>query len=134
MGLPDTDVFKIININIDSKEAEVAKNKECHTNMKAVQGFHIEQEKDRRWKCYINTDSISKFGNNSKKLKVKTNPNKQTKCFFAGPSSESNKRKGDESTQQIHKEFEDVFNGIGCLEGTFSLQPKSNSKPYQELP
>ena len=27
--------------------------------------------------------------------------------------------------------LDNVFNGIGCLEGTFSLQPKPDSKPYQ---
>ena len=28
-------------------------------------------------------------------------------------------------------EFDNVFNGIGCFEGTFSLQLKPNSRPYQ---
>ena len=46
LGLMDTDVLKLININIDSIDYEVAKNKECHTNMKAVWGFDTEQEKD----------------------------------------------------------------------------------------
>ena len=27
--------------------------------------------------------------------------------------------------------FDNVFNGIGCFEGTFSLQLKPDSKPYQ---
>ena len=45
LGLPDTDLLKIININIHSIVAEVAKNEECHTNMKAVQGSNTEQEK-----------------------------------------------------------------------------------------
>ena len=66
--------------------------------MKVVQGFDTEQEKDGRWKWCINTDSISKFGNNSKKSMVKTNPDKPTNYFTAGPSCESDKRKGAEST------------------------------------
>ena len=33
--------------------------------------------------------------------------------------------------QRIHKVFANVFNGIGCFEGTFSLQLKPDSKPYQ---
>ena len=57
-------------------------------------------------------------------LTVKNNPGKPTHYFLAGPSCESDKRKSAEVTQQIHKEFEDVFNGIRCLEGTFSLQLK----------
>ena len=42
--------------------------------------------------------------------------------------------KSAELTQQINKEFNDVFNGIGCTEGTFSLQLKLNSRPYQVPP
>ena len=34
-------------------------------------------------------------------------------------------------TQQPQRDFEDVFNGTGCFEGTFSLQLKPDSKPYQ---
>ena len=30
--------------------------------------------------------------------------------------------------------FDNVFNGIGCFEGTFSLQLKPDSKPYQVPP
>ena len=37
-------------------------------------------------------------------------------------------------TQRIHKEYSEVFNGIGCFGGTFSLQLKPDSKPYQVLP
>ena len=36
--------------------------------------------------------------------------------------------------QKIHDTFGDVFNDIGCFEGTFSLQFKPNSKPYQVPP
>ena len=41
-------------------------------------------------------------------------------------------RKGSaEIIQQLHKDFEDVFNDIGCFDGTLSLQLKPDSKPYQ---
>ena len=33
--------------------------------------------------------------------------------------------------QKIHDTFGDLFNGNGCFKGTFSLQLKSDSKPYQ---
>ena len=36
--------------------------------------------------------------------------------------------------QRIHTRFGNVFNGIGCFEGTFSLQLKPDSKPYQAPP
>ena len=34
LSMPDTDVLNIININIDSIDAEVMKRKECHANIK----------------------------------------------------------------------------------------------------
>ena len=37
-------------------------------------------------------------------------------------------------TQKIHDTFGDIFNGIGCFKGTFSLQLKPDSKPYQAPP
>ena len=36
--------------------------------------------------------------------------------------------------QKIHDVFGNVFNGIGCFKGTFSLQLKPDSKPYQASP
>ena len=36
-----------------------------------------------------------------------------------------------EITQQPQREFKDAFNGIRCFDGTFSLQLKSDSMPYQ---
>ena len=36
--------------------------------------------------------------------------------------------------QRIDTRFVDVFNGTGCFEGTFSLQLKPDSKPYQAPP
>ena len=36
--------------------------------------------------------------------------------------------------QKIHDTFGNAFNGIGCFEGTFSLQLKPDSKPYQVPP
>ena len=35
-------------------------------------------------------------------------------------------------TNHIHSEFSDV-SGIGCFEGTFSLQMRGGSPPYQAL-
>ena len=36
--------------------------------------------------------------------------------------------------QLIYKDFDNVFNGIGCFEGTFSLQLRPDSKPYHAPP
>ena len=42
-----------------------------------------------------------------------------------------NVRKNIELTQKIYNVFDNVFNGIECFEGTFLLQLKPDSKPYQ---
>ena len=44
------------------------------------------------------------------------------------------KEKSSDLLQKIHNTFGDVFNGIGCLKGTFSLQLKPDSRPYQVPP
>ena len=36
--------------------------------------------------------------------------------------------------QKMHETFSNVFNSIGCFEGTFLLQLKPESKPYQVPP
>ena len=36
--------------------------------------------------------------------------------------------------QSIQTRFGDIFNGIGCFKGTFSLQLKTDSKRYQAPP
>ena len=72
LGMPDTDVLNIININIDYIDVEVIKNKECQANMKTVQWSNAEQESDGSQRCCTNTDSISKSANNSTKSVVKT--------------------------------------------------------------
>ena len=133
MGLLDTDAFKLINVKIYSIDAEVKKGGVPYKH-ESCPGVLHRARKRRKVEVIYNTDNISKFGSNRKKSMVKTNPDKPTNYFIAGPSCESDKRKNAKSTQRIHKEFEDVFNGIWCFEGTFSLQLKPNRKPYQVLP
>ena len=65
---------------------------------------------------------------------VNSKSSKTIRVYFSGLSCESNKKRSAETTQQIHKDSEDVFNGIGCFDGTFSLQLKPGSKPYQVPP
>ena len=37
-------------------------------------------------------------------------------------------------TKSINKEFADIFIGIECFKGTFSLQVKDGTKPYYASP
>ena len=54
--------------------------------------------------------------------------------FLPGPNYDSDKKKSAEITQQLQRDFEDVFNGIGCFDGTSLLQLKPDSKSYQTPP
>ena len=60
-------------------------------------------------------------------------PNK-INYFLPGPSQDNDKRVSAEIIQQLQRDFKDVFTGIGCFDGTFSLQVKLDSKPYQVSP
>ena len=46
--------------------------------------------------------------------------NNEIECFLPGPNKENDKRASTNRTKQIQKEFEELFMGIGCFEGTFS--------------
>ena len=85
-------------------------------------------------KCCASTTSISKSTNNRNSSTANTNANTLTKYFLPCPNYETDKRKSAELTQQMHKEFDNVFNGIGYFEGTFALHLKPNSRPYQAPP
>ena len=74
-------------------------------------------------------DNISKSRDYKTKAMVDTKSHKTAEYFLSGPNYESDKKKSADFTQQIHKDLDDVFNGIGGFEGTFSLQLKPNSKP-----
>ena len=65
---------------------------------------------------------------------VESKSSKTLEYFLSGPSYESDRKRSTETTQQIHKDFEDLFNHIGCFDSTFSLQLKLDSKPYQVPP
>ena len=87
--------------------------------------------------CCTNMDADSKTkqdtnGQNSQN--GKNNAYKPINYFFSSSNVDADKRKSSELMQKIHNTFRGVINGIGCFKGTFSLQLKPNSKPYQVSP
>ena len=134
LGMPDTAALKIININIDSLDAEDTQKDNSNTNIDATKVSNVKQEIHGTRKCCTNMDGFFKTTNNSNGSTLKTNANTLTKYFLSCPNIETDKRKGAELTQQINTEFDNVFNAIGCFEGTFSLQLKPDSRPYQAPP
>ena len=123
--MPDIKTLGIFTVNcktIEVKEADDTEN--CKTNHR--------QE--------IETTENTKETQMTQNLKLKTGPmvndtdNNNIKYFLPGPNSNANKKASDEITKQLKRQFKGVFNGIRCLDGTFSLQVKPDSKPYQTPP
>ena len=111
--MPDTAALKIININIDSLEAEDTQKDNCNTNTDAIMVLNAKQEIDGARKCCTNTDGIFKTNNNNSGSAINPNASTLTKYLLSCPNVETDIRKSTELTQQIHIEFDNVFNGIG---------------------
>ena len=62
------------------------------------------------------------------------NSNKSINYFYSSHNADADKRKSSAMMQKIHKTFDNIFNGIVCFKGTFSLHLMPNSKPYQAPP
>ena len=88
------------------------------------------QVADRAKKYYANTDSILEFKNKDKPAVFDKELN-TINNFLPGPDQDDDKTASTENTQWLKRDFKDVFNGIGCFDGMFSLQLKPGSKPYQ---
>ena len=60
--------------------------------------------------------------------------NKSINYFFSSDNVDADKRKNSAMMQKIYNTFGNIFNGIGCFKGTFSLQLKPDSMSYQAPP
>ena len=120
LEMPDMAVLKIINLNIYSIQKEI---RDCKRNR--GQETHANTED-----CTNNdAHSTAKQDNNDQQHQA----NKLINYFYSSNNTDTDKRRSKAMTQRIHEEYGKVFNGIGCFKGTFSLQLKPDSKPYQVL-
>ena len=131
LGMPDTAALKIINIHIDSIQAV---KEECNTNSGNAKESNTKQEVHVVEKCCINTEADSKVINNVNSHNDNSNVNTLTNYFLSSPNVEANKRKSIKLTWRVCNIIGNLFNGIGHFKGTFSLQLKPDSKPYQVPP
>ena len=100
-----------INIHTIGTE-QTRENDNCCANMHTREGDDLMQETVKAKKCCTNIDGISKSNNRIQPM-VKSRLSDITEYFLSGPSYDSDKKRSAETTQQLHKEFED-FNGIGA--------------------
>ena len=123
IGMPDATSLDIIKINIDSIQAEMLKGK---TNNKQ------EMQTDTDSCTNMRRDAINRQDANIQKDQdMPINP---INYFPSSCNIDADKRKSIEMTQILHNKFGDMFNSIACFKGTFSLQLKPDSKPYQAPP
>ena len=134
LGMPDTAALKIINVNIDSIEAANMQKENHNTKTGEAKKPDIRWETCVARQSYTNMDEDLKITNTGSRSNNNTSINTLTNYFLSLPNMEIDKRKSIELTQKIHNVSDNVFNGIGCFEGTFSLQLKPDSKPYQVPP
>ena len=121
LGSPDMATLNTINLNIDYKQKEI---RECKTNR--GQETHVKTEDCTN----KGTQSTVKQDSNGQQHQT----NKLINHFYSSNNIDTDKSKSKAMTQRIHEEYGEVFNGIGCFEGTFSLQLKPDSKLYQAPP
>ena len=142
----DIAALKLFNINIDSIQVGMAEHK---TN--------IEQEMHMVEEGCTNTDADSKTKQGANSQNSHNNTNKPINYFFSSSNIDADKGKSSELTRKYTTHLGMFlmalgvskahslcrkytahlgmfFNGIGCFKGTFSLQLKPNSKPYQVTP
>ena len=106
---------------------------EYNTNIGDAKEPNIKQDVHVVERICTNMDADLKINNNANGYSY-TNVNTLTNYFLSLPNIMADKRKNSELTQRVHNIFNNVFNAIGCFQGTFSLQLKPNSKPYQAPP
>ena len=131
LDMPDTAALKIINVNIDSIKATSTWKENYNTNIEDAKRSDPRQEAHVAKESCTNMDEDLKIANNENGFNSNTNINILTNYFLSSPNIEVEKRKSIELMQKIHSMFGNVFNGTGCFKGTFLLQLKPDSKPYQ---
>ena len=99
--MPDTAALNIINLNIDSLQAEIAS---CKTNR--------EQEMQAMAEGCTNTDTgeINKHDANSQNdQNISNNSNNSVNYFFSSSNIMDDKKQNSEMTKKIHKRFSNIF-------------------------
>ena len=85
LGMPDTAALKLINVNVDSIQVEVA---ECKTNTCNTRESNIKQKTHVVEKGCTNTDADSKIKQSTNSQSGQDNVNKIINYFFSSPNVE----------------------------------------------
>ena len=119
LGMPDTAVLNIINVNIDSIETEGTQRENCNTNINVAKTSNIMQESHGAKESCTNMDEGLKNTNNVNGLDSNTNTNTLTNYVYSSPNIEIDKRNSAELTQKIYNVFGNVLLVLGALKAHF---------------
>ena len=128
MDIPNIETLDILTINCNTIDMHTSRKQfsrkqtdQCHSKNKIL---------DVEVQMQSNPNTIGIISDNINPMVINNN-NIKINYFHSGPGQEAHWRASAKITQQLQKEFKDVFTWIGCFGGTFSLQLKAASKPYQ---
>ena len=93
LGLSDTAALNVINVNIDSIEAEGTQKENCNTNISDAKTSNIKQETHGAKKSCTNTDVDLKNTNSVNGLDSNTNTNTLTNYFLSSRNIEIDEMK-----------------------------------------
>ena len=96
--MPGTAALNIINVNIDSIEAEDTQRENCNTNIGDAKTSHAKQEIHEAGEYCTNTDGSLKNTNNNNGSASNTNANTLTNYFLSFPNLEIDRRKSTQLT------------------------------------
>ena len=91
--MPDRAALNIINVNIDSIEAEGTQGENCNTNISDAKRSNVKHETHGAKESCTNADEGLKMTNNVNGSDSNTNTNTLTNYFLSSPNIEIDKRK-----------------------------------------
>ena len=131
LGMPDTKALYIINVNIDSIEAESTQRQNCNTNISDAKTSNAKQEMHWEKECCTNTDNSVKNTNNDNGSASNTNTNTLTNYFLSSPNIEIDKRKSVELTQKYTMCLILFLMTMGALKAHFHYSSNLIASPFK---
>ena len=130
LAMPYKETLDVLTINCNTVNTQTQSS---DNNSKIENELHYTnntQERGKPDKYNINTTGFLNSNKGGKTIII-DNIYSKLNYFIPGPLQEADERASAEIMQQIYRKFKDVFTWIEHFNGTFSLQTKLDSNPYQ---
>ena len=131
LGMPDTAAVNIINVNIDSIEAESTQKENCSTNISGTKTSSVKQETHGAKESCTNTVEHLKNTSNVNGLDSNIHTNTLTDYFLSSPNIEIDKRDSTELTQKLTKCLIMCLMALGALKAHFHYSSNLIASPIK---